>query len=140
MPNSIQTQRTILNSVQDAYLLTWIDAFLVDRKARGTAKGSLKFYSRNLKLFTDFCENQAVKTITQIDPNLIRQFLLWLETTNHNPGGIHGAYRSLRAFLFWWEDEVEPEGWKNPIRKVKAPKVPIEPIDPVELDTVKALI
>jgi integrase len=42
--------------------------------------------------------------------------------------------------LYWFEDEVEPEGWKNPIRKVKAPKVPTEPIDPVPLDTVSRMI
>ncbi len=139
MKDSTLTQRTHLFSGQDTYLFTWIDSFLIDRKARGTAKGTLRFYSIKLKLFTDFCEGQAVKEVTQIDPNLIRQYLLWLEETGHNPGGIHGAYRALRAFLYWWEDEIEPEGWKNPIHKVKAPKVPIELIEPVELDTVKAL-
>jgi integrase len=46
----------------------------------------------------------------------------------------------VRAFLYWYEDEVEPEGWKNPIRKVKAPKVPIEPIDPVSFDVVVRLV
>ena len=35
---------------------------------------------------------------------------------------------------------VEPEGWKNPIRKVKAPKVPTEPIDPVPLEVVSEMV
>jgi hypothetical protein len=35
---------------------------------------------------------------------------------------------------------VEPEGWSNPIRKVKAPRVPIEPIEPVAFDTVAQMI
>ena len=62
-----------------------------------------------------------------------------LEEKVHNPGGKCAAYRSLRAFLYWREDEVEPVDWKNPIRKVKAPKVALEPLEPVHLDTVEAL-
>jgi len=31
----------------------------------------------------------------------------------------------LRSFLYWVEDEeIMPQGWKNPIRRVKAPKLP----------------
>jgi hypothetical protein len=37
--------------------------------------------------------------------------MIWLEENGHNTGGISAAYRSLRAFLYWWEDEVEFEGW-----------------------------
>ena len=86
-----------------------------------------------------FCDSQVITQIDQLDPNTIRKYLIWLEEKGHNPGGISAAYRSLRAFLYWWEDEVEPEGWKNPIRKVKAPKVALEPLEPVPLETVKAL-
>jgi len=123
----------------DTYLLTWIEAFLFDRKAQNLAKGTLDFYRRHLNLFITFCDSQVVTQIDQLDPNLIRQYMIWLEEKGHNPGGISAAYRSLRAFLYWWEDEVEPEGWKNPIRKVKAPKVALGPLEPVSIDTVKAL-
>lgn len=124
---------------QDTYLLTWIDAFLMDRKAQNVAKGTLNFYSRHLNLFIKFCDTQVVTQIDQLDPGLIRKYLIWLEEKGHNPGGVNAAYRSLRAFLYWWEDELEPDGWKNPIRKVKAPKVALEPLEPVPVDTVKAL-
>lgn len=53
---------------------------------------------------------------------------------------IHVAYRALRAFLYWYEVETEPENWRNPIRKVKAPKVGLEPLEPVESDTLRALL
>ena len=49
-------------------------------------------------------------------------------------------YRALRALLLWWESEWEPNGWKNPLRKVRPPRVPIEPLDPVPTDHVKAMI
>jgi site-specific recombinase XerD len=133
MLSQTETQGTITKSIVDDYLLTWVEAFMIDRKARGLADGTLRFYQQKLKLFSDYCETQVLNQIGQITPTLLRQYLLWLEDTGHNEGGRHAAYRTLRAFLYWYEDEVEPEGWRNPIRKVKAPKVPTEPIDPVSL-------
>jgi site-specific recombinase XerD len=43
-------------------------------------------------------------------------------------------------FFLWYEDEVEPQGWSNPIRKVKAPKVPVEPLEPVSFETVAQMV
>lgn len=132
--------RTLENIHIDEYIPTWIEAFLIDRKARGCAKGTLEFYGFKLKLFTDFCETQIVKNIIQITPLMIRQYLLYLEEQDHNPGGRHAAFRALRAFLLWYEDEVEPEAWRNRIRKVKAPRVPTETLEPVALDTVSQML
>jgi integrase/recombinase XerD len=134
---STETQRT---NLVDDYLLTWVEAFLIDRKARGTAAGTLVFYSQKLKQFTDYAEGQAVKNISQITPGTIREYLIFLERTGHNAGGRHAAFRALRAFLYWWEDETEPEGWKNPIRKVRAPKQTVEPIEGVSPETVLQLV
>jgi len=108
-------QGTIKIFDQDAHLLTWLNAFMVDRKAQNMSAGTLDFYQKKLKYFAEFCDGQAITLITQIDAPLIREFLLWLENKDHNPGGIHAAYRSLRTFLNWWENKIEPEGWKNPI-------------------------
>lgn len=138
------TQRIFSHSAhqagQDFPLFTWAEAFIVDRKAQNLAKGTIRFYREKLQLFLAYCESQVITEIPQITPNVIRRFLLYLEEAGHNPGGVHTAYRTLRAFLNWWEEEVEPEGWKNPIRKVKAPKVPEEPIEPVDLETVRAMV
>ena len=35
-------------------------------------------------------------------------FLLHLEETGHNPGGVHAAFRTIKVFLRWYENEVEP--------------------------------
>lgn len=133
-------QRTLQNSRVDDYLLTWMEAFLIDRKAAGVAEGTLHFYQSKLKRFSDYCEAQAVRQIGQITPSLIRQYLLYLEETGHNAGGRHAAFRTMRAFFLWYENEVEPEGWTNPIRKIKAPKVPIEPLEPVPFESVAQMI
>ena len=135
-----QTQRTFINSAVDDNIISWVEAFLIDRKARGCAKGTLRFYQQKLKPFIEYCDSQVITEIHQISPSLLRKYLLYLEETNHNPGGRHAAYRAIRAFLFWFEDEVEPEMWRNPIRKVKAPKVEKAPIEPVDLVTVSQIL
>lgn len=122
------------------FLIDWAGQFLIARKVEGVSPFTLRFYKQQLNHFLKFCNARVITVIQEITPNDIREFLLWMESTNHNPGGIHAAFRTLRAFLLWWEREVEPEGWKNPIHKIKAPKVGLEPLEPIELETVKTLI
>ena len=117
-----------------------MEAFLNDRKAQGLANGTLRFYSQKLKLFFDYCQLQDIDHIHQVTPTVIRQFLLNLECSHHNSGGRHAAFRSLRAFLNWYENEVEPEDWVNPIHKIKAPHVPIQPLEPVSFQTVSEMV
>jgi site-specific recombinase XerD len=140
MDTIAQGQGIITKIGVDDYLLTWVDAFLIDRASRGYSEGTLHFYKRCMRLLARFCDTQAIKNISQIEPKDIRQYMLWLEQTGHNKGGCHAAYRTLRTFLYWWEDEVEPEGWRNPIKKVKAPKVAIQPLEPAEISDVRAML
>jgi site-specific recombinase XerD len=140
MRTTQQNQGIILKYSQETHILTWAEAFLIDRKAQRLSEGTQQFYRKQLKRFTDYCETQLISDITEITPDTIRLYLLYLEEKGHNPGGIHASYRTLRAFLYWWEQEIEPDNWKNPIKKVKAPRVPVEPIEPVEVDCVKAMI
>jgi integrase/recombinase XerD len=140
MSTRTETQLIQYSSVVDDSLLTWMNAFLNDRKAQGAANGTLRFYNQKLKLFFDYCHAHIVERIDQITATFIRQYLLYLEESSHNPGGRHAAFRSLRAFMNWYEAEAEPEGWSNPIHKVKAPKVPIEPLEPVSHETIASMV
>jgi len=56
MFSALVNQRTL-----DDYLLVWIDAFLLDRKAQNVSRGTLESCRRKLRLFTDCCEGQQVK-------------------------------------------------------------------------------
>ena len=141
MLKTVETQGTLQEfSLVDTYLETWLEAFLIARKAKGLADGTLNFYRKKLKKFSAYCEAQAVTQIPQITPLFIREYLLWLEDTGHNPGGRHAHYRALRAFLYFYESEAEPDNWKNPIKKVSAPKVPHEPLEPVSWAAVDSLV
>jgi site-specific recombinase XerD len=121
-------------------LSTWLDNFLYDRKAQGLAPGTIHFYKTKLALFADFCASKLITQITQITATDLREYLLHMEEMGHNPGGRHGCYRTVKTFLYWWEDEVEPEGWTNPIRKIKPPNLTIEPLEPAKIDDIKAMV
>lgn len=140
MLKTSERQGTLVNSAHDEYLFTWLEAFLIARKAQGVSDGTLHFYRVKLKTFSAYCEAQAITQVHQITPLVLREYLLWLEEQGHNPGGRHAHYRAIRTFLYFYEDEAEPDNWKNPIKKVSAPKVPREPLEPVSWAAVDKLL
>lgn len=58
------------------YLVTWVDAFMMDRKVQNMAKGALHYYRFRLREFVGYYETRDVKSIAQIDPNLLREYML----------------------------------------------------------------
>jgi site-specific recombinase XerD len=93
-----------------------------------------------LKYFSKFCEGQAVTQVAQLTPDLLRRFFVEL-SEGHNPGGVHACFRTLRTLLLWvGQEEIMPFDWKNPIHKVKAPKLPNELLEPISLEDVNALV
>ncbi len=139
MPSSDTRNHQTL-AVQEGYLAIAADAFLTDRQAAGKARGTVENYRDHLKNFITHCDAQAVQHVHELTADFIRRYLLRLAET-HNPGGVHGYFRTLRAWLNWIErEEVMPPEWKNPIRKVAAPKVPENILEPVTLEAVTALL
>ena len=140
MVTTTKNQRTISVLEQETNLLTWAEAFLIDRKVGGCSRGTLGFYKEKLTKFVAYSDAQVITNVLDITPNFIRQYLLYLEEDGHNPGGVHAHYRTVRTFLNWWQDEFEPDGWSNPIRKVKPPKLVSEPLEPADMTSIKAMI
>lgn len=121
-------------------LETWAAAFLRDRKTGGLSAFTVEFYRAQLEIFVKYCKAQSVTAVMSVTPDLVRGYMLDLETKGRNAGGRHAAFRAVRAFLRWYEDEAEPEGWVNPVRKVKPPKVTNEPIKGVPTEDIKAML
>lgn len=122
------------------YLSIAIDSFLTDCRVRNLSKHSIKFYADYLTSFERFAETQSVSCIEEVDPNFIRSYI-HIYSECHNPGGVHAAYRSIRAFLNWVEkEEMMAIEWKNPVKKVDPPMVPDKVIEPVLLEDIKLLI
>ena len=121
-------------------ILAHIHAFMIDKNSQGLSAKTLGFYQQKLLPFARWCHSHDVNMVEDITPALLRNYLLHLERTGHNEGGRHAYYRSIRVWLRWYENEVEPPNWKNPINKVKAPRLPIEPIEPITIKEFECLL
>lgn len=137
----IEKEQGIFSSfLTEGKIINAVEAFIIDRKIQNLSPGTLGFYRDKLNLFIKYCDIQEIDEITQIDSGVMRGYLAWLVDTGHNPGGQHAAYRTVRALIRWWIAEFEPENWKDPTKKVKAPKLQIVPLEPVPLETVRLLL
>jgi len=139
LPN-VKTHVARTTSLFSESVPEWANQFYQAKAVEGLSSYTLTFYRQQLGHFLHYCESQVITQMSEISSHTIRLFLLWHEETGHNPGGLHAAYRVLKTFLLWYENEVEPEGWKNPIHKVKAPKLAEEPLEPAALDTIRAML
>lgn len=85
-----------------------------------------------------FLEGWGIQHAEDVSADALRQYLLDLGR-RRNPGGVHCAYRAMRAFLRWaWiEYEFPPP---CPIVKVAAPRLSMQPLEPVSLDDVRAML
>lgn len=132
--------QTTLYFAQGGYLSISVESFITDRRAASLAKRTIKFYQNYLKAFLQYCDGLAITHVQEISADFLRRYLLSLEG-KHNPGGVHAAFRTLRVFFRWLEsEEVMDPNWKNPISKVRAPKVGEDPIEPIHLEDIEALI
>jgi len=112
---------------------TIVRLFLLDRQARGLSPYTIRWYKQQLAHLARFVGETPMN---RVSPEHLRRFLVDF-AQSHNPGGVHGAYRATRALFRWCAEEY---GIEDPTRKVSAPRVPDEPLEPVPLETVKALL
>ena len=85
---SVLTQGTIeLNQSIEV----WAKEFILDRKVRGLSPGTIRFYRQKLKLFIDWCNSQNISNFSGLNSNNLRHYLLYLEESGHNKGGIHAG-------------------------------------------------
>ncbi|MEA4811141.1 MAG: tyrosine-type recombinase/integrase [Anaerolineaceae bacterium] len=136
--NSVQT--IIPESEVKSDLVNWMEGFIMERKSRQTSPNTLKYYGVEFRRFVKFCAENGITSVESLTADNLRRYLVHLEQTGRNTGGIHASYRAIRSFLLWYENEVESDNWRNPIRKVKAPKLNIQPLEPVSYSAVKKMI
>lgn len=115
-----------------------VNKFLFDRYANNCAAGTITWYKRNLLWFVRFADDRCIGEIEYITPQDIREYLVFAEQTGHNPGGVHGMFRSLKTFLRWYE--FEHDGFHNPISRIRSPKLEKRILDPTDLAVVKKIL
>jgi len=114
--------------------------FLIDRRARQLSRRTIENYGEKLQRFREFARDRRIRSFEEVTANDIRSFIVMLEEEGHNKGGVHSFWRPLKTIFLWFENEFEPDDWKNPIRKVVAPKANTDPIPGVPMSDVLRMI
>ncbi len=138
-PNQIKSNRPD-DFLSILKLQRLIDAFLLDRKAQNLSRHTIRFYRVELSTFATWAKFQGVELITHINPDVLRSYFIHLQEHGRNPGGVHGAYRTIRVFLRWYAVEFDVIDWANPLSKIKPPRVDVEALPPVPIEHIRALI
>lgn len=132
--------QTIIEISQGEYIAITAESFLIDRQAGELSKHTIRFYQQYLKSFTEYCSAHSLNLIGDITPDFLRRYLLTYGES-HNPGGVHAAFRTLRAYFRWLaNEEIMPPTWKNPMLKIKGPKVAAVSLEPISLEDVRKLL
>ena len=132
--NTAKEQTLRLFSQNAQGLALDIEMFMADCESRRLAARTLTIYRHQLARFREWVHPRAAANITAHD---IRTYMLHL-AREHNAGGQHQAYRVLRTFFRW----LLAEGViaENPMSRVKPPRVRDEPLEPVPLPDVAAML
>ena len=125
---------SLVRGYKDSGLDLDIQAFLIDCQVRNLSPNTLRIYRTQLGAFQAWFSNKSAERATSQD---MRSYFLCVRQ-HHNSGGQHQAYRVLKTFFRWLvaEDELED----SPMRRVRAPRMTVEPLDPILLETVKAML
>lgn len=115
-----------------------LESFLLDGAARRLTPGTLAFYREKLAPFIGLLEAQGVQTPANITADHVRAHLVELQRRGLKPNTQHGTARALRA----WCNFLVREGdmAESPMRRVRMPRLEIEPLPALSKEDVQALL
>ena len=135
MPATERDQALSLKVLPQLPLAWEVQDFLADCKARGLSPNTLRIYRQNLRAFQGWTTRLEAQDVTAQD---LRSFLAHLQEQGHNPGGVHQAYRVLKTFFRYLTAEGEIDA--DPMQRVRPPKLPQQPLEPVPLRDLQAML
>ncbi|MEN6480117.1 MAG: tyrosine-type recombinase/integrase [Anaerolineales bacterium] len=131
------TQR-IFQVRRSSALTLELEGFLLDCRSRNLAAGTLRFYEQKLRPMLAWLEQHGITSPDEIKPLHIRAWIVELADGAHSAGGVHAYYRAAKAFCSWLEAEGSVE--TSPMKRVRGPKLPEEPLEPVSIEHVRAML
>ncbi|MBQ4326970.1 MAG: tyrosine-type recombinase/integrase [Clostridia bacterium] len=114
-------QRIKMNSLNtsDLSLSNCLKGYLDKCKARNLSIRTLEIYEERLSVFLKFAESENVST-TDLSPNLIEKFILYLQARGCNDVTIQSYIRDLRAFFYHLMDSDYIQPFKIRLPKADA--------------------
>lgn len=100
-----------------------LDQFLAHlRVARNVSPYTIKNYLNDIGQFLDYCQEQGVRSIEQVDRSLLRRYLAELDVTGYAKASVARRVAELRSFGDFLVREKVLE--RNTFRKISAPRIP----------------
>ena len=115
-----------------------VQTFLLDSQARNVSSGTLRYYAQKLYPLVSFLQGMGIGRAEEVTPNHLRTWLVHLQETGHNAGGVHAFYRAAKALFSWLAREEMIA--RSPMAHIRAPRVPEELLQPVTVEQVRALL
>ena len=118
-------------------LRMWLRDFLLDVRAANRTESTIGYYKQKIEAFLNYLEGQGITEPAELTAPVIRAYLLELGET-HTSGGVHAYWRAIRAYVRFMvrEDAID----RNPLDKMRAPKLEQDLLEPVSEETVMALL
>jgi len=135
-----RSQPSQLKIVSQSPLDCELREFLIDRQARNLTPKTLSWYRQSLDIWRAFLRSEDIQATADVTASTVRRFLLDLAAHGHNAGGVVNIFGAVKAFLRWYADESAPAGWQDPLSKVKNPRRPQEPLEPLDLGHLRAML
>jgi site-specific recombinase XerD len=116
-----------------------LTTFLTDCQTRLKAK-TIAFYRWECSRFSAWLrERHQVNDLTGVSASLLRGYILELQGRGMKPSSVHCAARSVRCWFTFLEREDLLPG-KNPVRRVKMPRLPQTILPALSLVQVRAIL
>ncbi len=128
-----KVELTLSPKYQQDFILE-VEAFLADCQMRNLALRTLAIYRHQLEAFCAWTQYRSAANITTQE---MRLYFLHLQQT-HNAGGQHQAFRVLKTFYRWLVAEGALA--ESPMARLKAPQLRDEPLAPIPLPNVAAML
>lgn len=107
-------------------------------RAANRSPRTIEGYTATLRLFCDFLDARGMpQTATSITREHVEEYLVDVLSRN-KPATASVRYKGLRVFFEWLREEGEVD--QSPLRNIKPPQIPEEPVPVLEEAELKRLI
>lgn len=115
-----------------------LEMFLLHQEASRHTQRTIDFYRYNLNRFLVFLIESKINDTSEVTAHHARQFIVDLERRNLSGAYMHSFARAIKTWFNFLVSEGEIE--RNPMHKVRMPKVEQKVLDPYTEAEVRALL
>jgi site-specific recombinase XerD len=119
-------------------LLTALELFQLENRARRYSPATIDFYQKRLQPFILWCDERGAAQLQDVSPKLLRTYIVALQERGLAAHTVHGYARALRTWLFFCVSEELID--KSPMTKVAMPRLPKKILPALEVADVQRLL